>query len=158
MTLSRKALKDFTFSDGTFIPKGTLITAPTVSLHHDKNFYENPDVFEPFRFAHMREEDGKGTKRQFASMSTEYVPFGLGKNVWYDLASSIFYRDLLAGYFLYSPGRFFAAIELKFMLAHLLVTYDVKLEDNTTHPQSWHIGTYIAANPRAKVLFRNRVD
>ena len=82
MTLTRKALKDFKFSDGTFIPKGTLIAAPSLSLHHDKNFFENPDVFEPFRFAHMREEDGKGSKHQFASTSIEYLPFGLGKHAW----------------------------------------------------------------------------
>jgi hypothetical protein len=56
-----------------------------------------------------------------------------------------------------SPGRFFAASELKSMLAHVVVTYDVKLEDNVTHPPSQHIGTFIAANPRAKVMFRNRV-
>ena len=79
VTLSRKALKDYTFSDGTFIPKGTLIAAPTLSLHHDKNFYENPEVFEPFRFADMR---GDGPKHQFASTSMEYLPFGHGKHAW----------------------------------------------------------------------------
>jgi len=135
-TLSRKALKDFTFSDGTFIPKGTLIHAATLSLHHDKNFYKNPEVFEPFRFAHMREDD---PKHQFASTSIEYLPFGLGKHA--------------------CPGRFFAAAELIFMLAHVVMTYDVKMAgDNATYPPSQHIGTFIAVNPRAKVMFRNRVD
>ena len=57
-----------------------------------------------------------------------------------------------------SPGRFFAASELKSMLAHVVVTYDVKLEDGATYPQSWHIGTFIATNSRAKVMFRNRVN
>jgi len=57
-----------------------------------------------------------------------------------------------------SPGRFFAANELKSMLAHIVVTYDVKLEDNTTRPPSLRIGSMAAANPRAKVMFRNRVD
>ena len=32
------------------------------------------------------------------------------------------------------------------MLAHVVVTYDVKLEDGATYPQSWHIGTFIATN------------
>jgi cytochrome P450 len=95
VTLSRKAVKDFTFSDGTFIPKGTLIAAPTLSLHHDKNFYENPDVFEPFRFAHMCKEDRMGSKHQFTSTSVEYLPFGLGKNAWCDLASFMLYQDSL---------------------------------------------------------------
>ena len=56
-----------------------------------------------------------------------------------------------------SPGRFFAASELKIMLAHVVVTYDVRLEDDAMYPASWHIGTFIAANPRANVVFRNRV-
>ena len=89
MTLSRKALKDFMFSDGTFIPKGTSVAAATLSLHHDKNFYDNPDVFEPFRFADILEEDGKGPKHQFASTSTEYLPFGHGRYAWYGLGSVI---------------------------------------------------------------------
>jgi len=43
------------------------------------------------------------------------------------------------------------------MLAHVVVTYDVKLEDNATLPPNWRIGTFIKANSRAKVMFRNRV-
>ncbi|KAF8549790.1 cytochrome P450 [Imleria badia] len=138
ISLARKALKDFTFSDGTFIPKGTSIAAATLPLHHDKTVYENPDVFEPFRFAHMCEEDGKGPKQQFASTSIEYLPFGHGRYA--------------------CPGRFFAASELKLMLAHVVVTYDVKLEDNATYPPSWYIGTFITVDPHAKVVLRNRVE
>ena len=44
------------------------------------------------------------------------------------------------------------------MLGHVVVTYDVKLEDNATYPASWHIGTFIATASHAKVVFRNRVD
>ena len=66
--------------------------------------------------------------------------------------------EILLTHYLVSPGRFFAAIELKSMLAYVVVTYDMKLEDNVTHPPSWHIGTYTAVNPRAKVMFRNRAD
>ena len=57
-----------------------------------------------------------------------------------------------------SPGRLFAISELKLMLAHVVVTYDLKLEDNATYPPSWYIGTFIAADSRAKVVLRNRVD
>ncbi|KAG6380640.1 cytochrome P450 [Boletus reticuloceps] len=135
-SLSRKALKDFTFSDGTFIPKGTMVSAPTLSLQHDESFYDNPDVFVPFRFAEMHDEDDNRSKHQCTSTSVEYLAFGHGKHA--------------------CSGRFFAASELKLMLAHVVVMYDVKLEDNATYPPSWHIGTFISANPSAKVMFRNR--
>ncbi|KAF8128435.1 cytochrome P450 [Boletus edulis] len=137
-TLSRKALKDFTFSDGTFIPKGTLIAAATSSLHHDKNLYKNPDVFEPFRFAEMHEEDSNGPKHRLTSTSVKYLPFGHGRTA--------------------CPGRFFVASELKLMLAHVVVSYDVKLEDSATFPPSLRIGTFTTPNPHAKVVFRNRID
>ena len=83
--MTRKALKDFTFSDGTFVPKGTTIVAAIRSIHHDEEFYENADTFEPFRFADLREEDGEALKHQYASTTTEYLPFGLGRHAWYVL-------------------------------------------------------------------------
>ncbi|KAI9569395.1 cytochrome P450 [Boletus coccyginus] len=137
VTLTRKASKDFTFSDGRFIPKGTSVAAAARSLHHDKNIYDNPELFEPFRFAHVSEDDGKGVKYQFASTSIEYLSFGHGRHA--------------------CPGRAFAANTLKSMLAHVVVTYDVKLEDNATLPPSLHTGAFTQANLRAKVMFRNRV-
>ena len=43
------------------------------------------------------------------------------------------------------------------MLAHVVVTYDVKLEDNTARPPSLIYGPVILADPRAQVLFRKRI-
>jgi hypothetical protein len=81
--VARKAMKDFTFSDGTFIPKGTMVGVATRCLHHDEKFYENANVFEPFRFAEMHEVDPEGAKYQFVSTAIEYLAFGLGKHAWY---------------------------------------------------------------------------
>ena len=81
--MTRKAMKDFTFSDGTFIPKGTIIGVPTGSLHHDEKFYKNPNVFQPFRFAERHEEGSDGTKHQLVSTAIEYLAFGHGKHAWY---------------------------------------------------------------------------
>ncbi|KIJ05676.1 hypothetical protein PAXINDRAFT_21085 [Paxillus involutus ATCC 200175] len=136
VTLSRKAMKDFTFSDGTVLPQGTIIGAASQAIHLDNRIYDNAGTFDPFRFADMRDADGEGTKHSFVSTNPEYLPFGYGKHA--------------------CPGRFFAANELKTMLAHVLLTYDIKLEDNATRPRSWHIGGTIAAHPTAKVMFRKR--
>ena len=57
-----------------------------------------------------------------------------------------------------SPGRFFAANELKTMLAHVVVTYDVKLADNATRPPTLHFGLAAIPHPSAEVMFRRRVD
>ena len=83
--MTRKALKDFRFSDGTLIPAGTFVSAATMPIHHDDEFYANPDVFDPWRFAHKREEDGEGIKHQYVNTSAEYIPFGHGRRAWYVL-------------------------------------------------------------------------
>ncbi|KAF9235148.1 cytochrome P450 [Melanogaster broomeanus] len=135
LTMFRRAMKDFTFSDGTVIPKGTFLAFASQSTHLDSELYEDTDMFDPFRFSDTRDEDGKGLKRQFVSIDPEYLAFGHGKHA--------------------CPGRFFAATYLKTMLAHVVVSYDIKLEDGT-RPQSSRAGIAIMPNARAKVMFRKR--
>lgn len=147
-------MNDFTFSDGTFIPKGTMISAPSNCLHLDDNIYENAATFDPFRFARMREAAGEGTKHQFVSTSLDYLPFGHGRNAWY-VHSPCFSSTLIDAEFVVSPGRFFVANQLKTMLAHIVLTYDVKLE-NAIIQESIHVTTSITANPNVKVMFRKR--
>lgn len=55
-----------------------------------------------------------------------------------------------------SPGRFFAANELKAMMAYLIMNYDVKLEDEGMRPENVFTTLSIAPNPAARVMFRKR--
>jgi cytochrome P450 len=80
--MSRLALKDFTFSDGTFIPKGTLISAAAGPIHGDNEIYPNAAVFDPFRFSKMRDEEGEGVKHHLVTTQPDYVPFGHGRHAW----------------------------------------------------------------------------
>lgn len=83
-SLNRFALRDYTFQDGTFIPKGNFVTASLYSLHMDDENYEDAKVFKPWRFVEMREngEKGESVKHQFTNTSVEYLSFGLGKHAW----------------------------------------------------------------------------
>ena len=55
-----------------------------------------------------------------------------------------------------SPGRFFAVNELKTMLVHVLLNYDVKFEDGNHLPDNvWH-ATSIMPDPSINLLFRKR--
>lgn len=136
ISINRKALQDYTFSDGTFIPKGTFVAAASIPVHYDEEFYENPEIFNPWRFSDIRSEEGEGTKHQMVSTSTEYVAFGHGRHA--------------------CPGRFFAANELKAMLAHVVVTYDVKLENEGVVPEPSFFATALVPDPKANVMFRRR--
>ena len=60
--------------------------------------------------------------------------------------------------FSYSPGRFFAVNELKTMMVHILLNYEVKFEDESHCPDNlWH-ATSITPNPNVNLLFRKRRD
>ncbi len=56
----------------------------------------------------------------------------------------------------FSPGRFFAMNELKAMMAHLVVSYDVKFEQEGVRPldHGGKLSNFPA--PTAQVLFRKR--
>jgi len=80
--MSRVALKEFSFSDGTRIPEGALISTVFATPHMDSEVYPDPKSFQPFRFAHIRESEGKETTNQFAATNPDYIAFGYGKHAW----------------------------------------------------------------------------
>ena len=81
--MSRLAMKDFTFSDGTFIPQGTFVSAIAMPMHRDDEFYPDGEMFNPWRFSEMRDEDGEGLRHQMVSTGSDYIAFGHGKHAWY---------------------------------------------------------------------------
>ena len=42
------------------------------------------------------------------------------------------------------------------MLAHVVLTYDVKLEDGAAHPEARQIGAMMLPDQNAKVMFKTR--
>ncbi|KAK7063838.1 Ent-kaurene oxidase [Favolaschia claudopus] len=107
--LPRFLVKPATLADGTVIPAGYNIAFPLKRIHYDATVYPNPEKFEWFRFSNLREEDGSGAKHQFTTVGKDLLLFGLGRHA--------------------CPGRFFASMELKILLSHLLLHYDVSLAD-----------------------------
>jgi cytochrome P450 len=132
--LTRLALRPFTFFNGVTIPAGTIIAAPVTAIHTDGEIYPNPDKFDGFRFAKLREQVGVAGL-QVTSTSAEYLTFGYGRHA--------------------CPGRFFAANEVKALLAHILVTYDIKLEEGKRAPRTLTIGS-MRIPEKANVMFRKR--
>ena len=81
VVMERKALKDFTFSDGTFIPKGTHVAAIVGPVNVDEKIYEDPLTFKPFRFAESR-EGADAVKNQMVTTSLQNLIFGHGRHAW----------------------------------------------------------------------------
>lgn len=72
----RKAVKDYTFMDGTFIPKDTIVCTAT-AVHQDEDNYTNPEVFDGFRFVGMEESEGDNGKHQMVNYTHSFKVYGL---------------------------------------------------------------------------------
>jgi len=138
ISMVRKAVKDFAFSDGTIIPKNTFVCVAAFAMHHDDANYANANIFDPFRSADTGITEGEGIKHQIAATNPSFLVFGHGKHA--------------------CPGRFLAANEIKAMLAHLVLNYDVKLENEGVRPSDMWFMVNCIPNRTAEVLFRRRQD
>jgi len=134
---TRRVLRPFTFSNGVTIPAGTHVAIATKAIHTNEGAYENATEFDGFRFAKLRESEGNAAtgRHQIISISTENLVFGLGRHA--------------------CPGRFFSANEVKMLLAHLVVTYDMQFEEGKGAPLPLFIAGL--SFPRTTdVMFRTR--
>ncbi|KAJ7652561.1 cytochrome P450 [Mycena rosella] len=116
------ANEGFTFSDGTTIPYGSFLSVPATPINYDPDNYKHAATFDG-RFSRMREQSvcqddtSEGHhifNRHMVSTAPDHVVFGQGHHA--------------------CPGRFFAATELKAMLPHILLNYDVKAETKGVRP------------------------
>ncbi|TBU43931.1 cytochrome P450 [Dichomitus squalens] len=135
-TIGRKAIKDVILSDGTVIPAGTRVASNTYGMHFDNAYYPDADKFDPFRFLNIRKVQGESTKHQLVNTSNDYAAFGVGRHA--------------------CPGRFFAAIELKAMLAYIVLNYDLKMSGDGARPPNMYIGPTVLPSMNGKILFRRR--
>lgn len=128
------ARKGLLLSTGHRIPYGTVVG---FSAHEVTRKYPDFDKFDGFRFANLRKQPGQATRHQLVATGPDQISFGHGTHG--------------------CPGRFFAASEIKVIMAHLLQNYDIKLLDGATRPGNVHAGATVSP-AKDKILFRKRVD
>lgn len=129
------ALEDCTIS-GMLIPKGTTVGANMIDAHfHPSMWGDNADEFDPYRFIKLEKETGKTL--QLATSTLYIVAFGYGRHA--------------------CPGRFFAAQEMKLMMAYFLYYYDMRLEgqDGERPKNSWMGGGNLP-DAKARIIIRRR--
>ncbi|KAF2689091.1 ent-kaurene oxidase [Lentithecium fluviatile CBS 122367] len=134
---SRKVLKGFTLSNGQYIPAGVTIEVPSDAVYHDSENYDDPETFDGFRFAKIR-AGGTATdhaRNQFVTTNEQNLLFGYGRHA--------------------CPGRFFAANEIKMIVARLLLDFDFKNEDGgKARYKNIDMGRQSTPDPRKKLLFK----
>ena len=150
--MNRRVVKDFTFSDGTVVPAGTHLCANAWGVHRDEAHYPNAEIFNGFRFFG---EDGVD-QPLMATPSLDYMAFGHGRPAWYVTPDLVVLRHKTeVEVLIASPGRFFAVAELKMILAHILLTYDFKLETSGIPQVKW-LESKVIPDTSVKILFKKR--
>ena len=134
--------------NGTSCPYGSSVAVPTNGIHNDSVIYQDATEFRPFRFVEMREAATapdadpaarkdtthlvNNAKLSFVSLSAQYHPFGYGRHA--------------------CPGRFFAANELKLLMAYMFLNYEIETQSERP-PYKW-VGTTLLPPMTHKVKFR----
>jgi len=104
--LERKCTRDYTLpGTNVTIKKGQFVIIPVMGIHHDEQYYPDPEKFDPERFS----TENKATRHPYA-----YMPFGQGPR------SCIAMR--------------FALVEGKAALAHLVLKFRLEPSASTTIP------------------------
>jgi len=134
------AKEGITTPSGIHIPCGATVGVPSYTVLFDDSVYPDAHEFKPFRFSVQREDDEveyvKRANKSFATTGKDYLAFGHGRNA--------------------CPGRFFAANELKLMLAYLIMNYDMEVTGPGTRPRNKWYGLTRIPSMEATVRMRRR--
>ncbi|KAH8660625.1 cytochrome P450 [Xylariales sp. PMI_506] len=108
LAITRVATSSFSLSDGTWIPRGTHIAVAGEAMARDPNFYKDPDTFNGRRFL-----DASGRPispdREFSGIEPGNGMWGSGR--------------------LTCPGRHYASVLSKVIIANLLLKYDISFPE-----------------------------
>ena len=143
VTFNRIYHHSMTLSDGTHLRAGTRIAVPSYSMSNDAAHVpgaDDPAVFNPFRYSQLREDPARPENSQkflLAMTDQSNMAWGFGKYA--------------------CPGRFYAANEMKMILAHMLLLYDFKMPEGCGRPKNFTIDTDMYPDRSARLLMRERV-
>ncbi|KAI8627698.1 cytochrome P450 [Xylariaceae sp. FL1651] len=138
----RKVMKDgLTTEDGIALPKGSMVSFLAFPLQVEKDQFEDPRKYDPFRYSRVREaaadpDTGRpgASHLSFVSTSPDHLPFSHGRHA--------------------CPGRFLIDFELKMIVAYVLMNYDIEFpaEYDGKRPQNFWLAE--ANMPPAGVKLR----
>nr|XP_036582281.1 ent-kaurene oxidase [Colletotrichum truncatum]KAF6790941.1 ent-kaurene oxidase [Colletotrichum truncatum] len=148
----RKVMKTFTLPNGQLVPAGTIIEVPSHAINYDETIYAEPEKFDALRFYNIRKQKEAAlsmtmsandatteaaANNQFTSVSETSLAFGYGRNA--------------------CPGRFFAANEIKMILATTILNYDLKMPDGcTARYDNLTVGSQLVPDPSKSIMMKLR--
>ncbi|KAF2867713.1 cytochrome P450 [Massariosphaeria phaeospora] len=135
MAVRRKALKDYTFAGGApYCPSGSTVCVSSYDLMHNETDYPKPHEFQPRRFVDTA-SNVRGTK--FTEVSEKFPVWGYGS--------------------LACPGRFHASIVMKLIISHIVMRYDLELEDDKARTL-WSWETFTMPYESTRFVLKERAQ
>ncbi|KAJ7859036.1 cytochrome P450 [Mycena olivaceomarginata] len=138
--MARRVCSDngITLPNGLVVPKNATVGVSMDGLHFDEAYYDCMNEFDAFRFSRAREEPGCGekphTNEDLITTSVHWLPFSHGIHA--------------------CPGRFFAANNIKMILAQILLNYDI--QPFPSRPPNISLGDISVVPVEAKMMIRRR--
>ncbi|KAG9761828.1 hypothetical protein KCU73_g2196, partial [Aureobasidium melanogenum] len=144
---NRVVKRPITLKDGTKLSPGTVIEAAFGAIVNDEELYPGPERYDQYRFLNLRDrtvpDPIQYTNKenfQYVAATKEFMGFGYGRHA--------------------CPGRFFAANEIKLIIAHILLTYDFQMPDEKAGIENRYKPVVNAAtslpNTKNSIILRRR--
>ncbi|KAF9269898.1 cytochrome P450 [Marasmius fiardii PR-910] len=121
--------------EGLWVPKGATVGVAQHQIHFDEQYYgPTAAEFDPFRFSRPKEQGLSATNEDMVTTSSHYLTFSHGVHS--------------------CPGRFFAANELKLIMANLLLNYEI--QPMPTRPPNEQLGDVKIPARKQTMMIRRR--
>ena len=136
----RKVLVPHKLSTGHTLPPGAMIAFPAGPMAASSEYHPSPKSFDGLRHYRMRQSKDtslSSNAHQFTTTSFGHMMFGHGK--------------------LACPGRFYADLQMKMVLAQLLLRYDLKLSDGCKRPENIYFADASVPDQTCQIQFRGRI-
>ena len=115
--------KGVTLPSGEHLPFGSKVGVTSYAVHHDESVYKNALEFNALRFSDDRDEADKNGRASLVASSDHFMAFSHGRHAWY--VHVTVGRAIWLTFPSHSPGRFFAANQLKLLLAQIVTKYEI---------------------------------
>ncbi|KAK7705394.1 hypothetical protein SLS63_014157 [Diaporthe eres] len=137
-SFQRKALSDMTLSNGLRIPKGARIVLPTAAINMDREFFQDPETFDGFRYYKLRtaSEEARNTN-QMVTVGKKDLTWGYGRHA--------------------CPGRYIAEVAMKLVVIEFLTRYEIRLPDGVTErPKNIEFEGLVIPDPEWELTMKSR--
>ena len=117
-----------------------MIAMPSASINHDDVYCSDALTFDGYRFHHARANEHQGDGRsdnEYSEIKPGNLPWGHGRFTY--------------------PGRWYASLTIKLLLASLIVEYDIGFPEETANrPSKSVIDVHVFPDMKQEMLLTNR--